>query len=91
MAKIKYLDAGDGAVCVIRCPGCGYRHRFAVAGSGATWYWDEDRVRPSVTPSIHIMPGSEAECHFRVEDGKISYLLSCHHDLADQTVELPEI
>jgi hypothetical protein len=37
------------------------------------------------------MPGSEAECHFHIEEGTIRFLEDCHHDLAGQTIELPEI
>jgi hypothetical protein len=90
MAKVKRSSANEKKL-IVQCPGCGYRHRVRVAGNGPTWHWNEDKSAPTITPSIHVMPGSEAECHFQIEDGKIEYLPDCHHDLAGQSVELPDI
>jgi len=91
VAKVKRLDTEDGTVWVFRCPGCDRRHRFRTEGDGPIWHWNEDPKSPSVVPSIHVMPGSKAECHFHIEDGKIKYLPDCHHELAGQPKELPEI
>jgi len=85
-------DKDDGSTLwVFSCPGCGYLHQFQAEGEGPTWHWNEDRESPTVTPSIHVLPGSEAQCHFYIEEGTIRFLNDCHHDLAGQTEELPEI
>lgn len=33
----------------------------------------------------------ESRCHSFITDGKIQYLSDCFHELAGQTVDLPEI
>lgn len=91
MAKLKRLVGGEETVCLLKCPGCGRHHRVRVEGEGDTWYWNGDEERPTFTPSVHVMPGSKAECHFHVEDGRIQFLPDCYHELAGETVELPEI
>lgn len=93
MAVVRQIDDKDrgSTLWVFQCPGCGYRHHFRTEGEGPTWHWDGDRDAPTVSPSIHVNPGSEAECHLFIEDGEIRYLKDSHHDLAGDTVKLPEI
>lgn len=49
-----------------------------------------DVNNPTVTPSIKVNLGSGGVCHSFVTEGMIKYCTDCTHDMAGQTVELPE-
>ena len=89
MAKVRsYVD--DNAH-IIFCPACGCGHLF-----DRRWTFNGDRDKPTFTPSmlvnahLHEIDPKYIRCHSFVTDGKIQYLSDCTHDLAGQTVELPE-
>jgi len=84
-------DKDEETLLVFWCPGCEYLHQVRIEGPGDNWHWDGDTENPTLKPSVHTMPGSEAECHAFVRDGKIEFLLDSHHELAGETVELPEL
>jgi len=85
-----------------RCPGCERDHSVSL-GDGATWSWNGDTDRPTLSPSVLVTyNGSDAGqmdddghrappavCHSFVRDGQIEFLTDCTHALAGQTVPLP--
>ena len=73
----------------VECPGCKYTHVF-----DARWSFDGNENSPTFAPSMlvnqHRMNGS-IRCHSYVRGGRIEFLPDCDHELAGQTVELPEL
>ena len=101
MTRALHEKHQDGAETVLfDCPGCGMLHAPVVAvGSGPErpcWTWNGSVARPTFTPSILVRCddyGPEHKnvvCHSFVTDGRIQFLGDCTHDLAGQTVDLPE-
>lgn len=41
-------------------------------------------------PTHRVEPGEQTICHSFVTDGRIQFLADCTHELAGQTVDLPE-
>lgn len=76
------------------CPGCNIAHgiRYNPGGEDThVWEWNGDREKPTISPSILVQGGSYNHvCHSFVRDGQIQFLSDCTHELAGQTVELPE-
>jgi hypothetical protein len=100
MAKLN--RAGDR--WLFECPGCGCAHFFNDTWQ-FNGDQDRPSVRPSIkvtgkrsiTDEEHarIMAGEKVDipgfvCHSFVTDGKIQFLDDCTHELAGQTVELPD-
>lgn len=74
-----------------RCPGCGQDHGVPVDGPKA-WGWNGDTSRPTLQPSVkNTKPGTDYVCHCYVRDGQIQFLNDCTHELAGQTVPVPEL
>lgn len=80
-----------------RCPGCQRDHNVSVGGE-ATWQWNGDTARPTLSPSVLVtyngpdagIEGAPAAvCHSFVRDGQIEFLGDCTHALAGQSVPLP--
>ncbi len=69
------------------CPGCGFSHSF-----GESWSFNGDYDNPTISPSILVTaPGRDNyRCHSFIKNGQIQFLKDCTHNLAGQTVELPE-
>ena len=102
MQKVK-ISAGRA---LFRCPGCGDLHQVAVDPpfeNGARWNWNGSLTEPTFTPSILVTysanPSAEEEfkewrterrCHSFVTNGHIQFLSDCTHQLAGQTVDLPD-
>lgn len=94
--KCKVSDSG----CVLfECPGCGCLHAVAVKEPNimnARWTWNDSLERPTFRPSILVKANYTSVhrmddiCHSFVTDGKIQFLGDCTHDMAGQTIELPE-
>lgn len=83
---------GEGGY-FIKCPGCRNWHPFNVDPSRPQcWQFNGNVNKPTFTPSL-LVNGShpESRCHLFLTDGKIQFLSDCHHKLAGQTVDLPEI
>lgn len=60
------------------------------------WTFNGDLERPTFTPSIEAgwtVDGVRTPevCHSYVTNGRIQYLGDCTHELAGQTVDLPEL
>lgn len=73
------------------CPGCRQLHIFNVyepnSYSNAIWTWDGNVDRPTFSPSMNIV----GRCHYFLKDGKIQFLSDCKHELASQTIDLPDL
>jgi hypothetical protein len=82
------------------CPGCLRAHLIMVSSDGAPdgscWGFDGDGDCPTFTPSIMMNgPGPTHDpdapvCHSFVTKGRILFLQDCTHELAGQTVDLPD-
>jgi hypothetical protein len=96
-AKLRTLVGGRVAFW---CPGCGDAHQITVCNDlfpdGPCWGFSGDFERPSFTPSIMVnRPGQYHNpgvpvCHSYVTKGRILFLQDCTHELAGQTVDLPD-
>ena len=81
------------------CPGCDKVHGITY-GPGGLWGWDGNVQRPTISGSVLVHPHETLNdagervmtplCHSFVVDGRIQFLGDCTHDLANQTVDLPE-
>lgn len=99
MAKLKLITRTRGTYSFF-CPACKRRHLVFTAQEGyehVKWDWDGDLNKPTITPSILINPQGKKHvpyipvCHLFITNGMIQYLDDCTHELAGQTVELPDI
>lgn len=84
----------------IFCPGCRSPHMITtqrVNGSG--WTFDGNEAAPTFSPSLLLtytgrdvgQPGAPpAICHSFIRAGQIEFLSDCTHEMAGQTVALPE-
>ena len=82
------------------CPGCKERHIIYTEspnGNGARWAFDGNQEAPTFSPSIHCQwrdPDGEipdAVCHYFIRGGMIEFCGDSTHDLAAQTVPLPDL
>lgn len=102
MAKLKFSFEAERLRATFYCPGCRGEHTVVVDGPGA-WGYNKNPDSPTLWPSVLVTgyihtdaPGYEynsrvVHCHSFINDGKIQFLSDCNHELAGQTVELPEI
>lgn len=85
-----------------RCQGCNTVHGVKVTGAGA-WGWNGNAEKPTFTPSVLVtfqaVPDAderfkewrtERRCHTFITDGRVQFLGDCTHELAGQTLDLPE-
>lgn len=77
------------------CPGCEGAHGVAIDApnnQGAKWTWNNNRDKPTFSPSVHANAGHADprfdQCHHFVVDGNIQFLGDCTHALAGQTVPM---
>lgn len=85
----------DGSAHAIQCPGCGMAHCF-----DARWSFNGSFDRPTFSPSLLVRwvqwTGPELDvaedrrCHIFVREGRVEFLQDSSHELAGQTVDLPE-
>lgn len=96
MAKCKETENGN---VLFECPGCGCLHAVGVREKnsvGAQWGWNGSLDQPTFTPSILVRANYTSPnrmddiCHSFVTNGKIQFLGDCTHQLAGQTVDLPD-
>jgi len=87
------------------CPGCHDAHTCRVRSEGGTrpsWDWDGNRDWPTLAPSVLCRtnnpdhPGYQADqgsstCHLFLKAGQLQFLTDCTHQLAGQTVPLPDL
>ena len=91
MPKIRIAGRKDSPrkTYLFWCPGCDTAH-----GPNDTWQFNGDVDKPTLSPSVLVNqgrrnPGSHV-CHSFVRDGQIQFLSDCTHDMAGQTIELPD-
>lgn len=78
----------DPPLYVFYCPGCKTLHQF-----DSRWRFDGDYEHPTFTPSL-LMYGpapDRGRCHLFLKQGMIQFLNDCQHELAGQTVPLPDL
>ncbi len=66
------------------CPGCGRLH---LPSAAAGWQWNGDSERPTFTPVMR----QGLQCHYTLKDGVLRFFSDCAHELAGQTVPLPDL
>lgn len=93
----------DGSVVVRHehwCPGCRWMHQIAVEQpfrNGHQWTFDGNAAAPTFIPSVHIRLGygdparPPRVCHYFIRAGRIEFCSDSTHELAGQTVDLPDI
>lgn len=57
------------------------------------WEFNGNVDKPTVSPSILVRSGRNGRngvCHSFIKNGRIQFLGDCTHELAGQTVEIPE-
>ena len=94
MARIgKALRSLEGGLVAFWCPGCDGMHSVGVKHPAqVVWGWNGDGDKPTFTPSVLVRSGRGANvCHSYVTDGRIRFLSDCTHELAGQTVDLPDV
>jgi len=82
--KIKASPIPGDEKILFFCPGCGHAHVV-----DSRWSFNGDYNKPTFRPSVLVI--GEKRCHSFVTDGKIQFLNDCSHELAGQTVDLPEV
>jgi hypothetical protein len=93
MARVTH----DEDTVQFRCPGCGWLHILNLDPSERPcWSFNDDVERPTISPSINAWREYRGDrkterCHSFVEAGRIRFLPDCTHELAGQTVDLPDI
>jgi hypothetical protein len=76
---------------VFHCPGCKCAHFVRVHGADPVWSWNGSIESPTFSPSLLAMANmADKRCHSFVKDGKIQFLNDCFHELAGQTVDIPD-
>lgn len=79
------------------CEGCKQLHtvwtkEYHRPEGGPQWEWDGNTTKPTFNPSIRVSYGSSGErCHCFLRHGQIQYLSDCTHELAGQTIDLPDL
>ena len=84
------------------CPGCKHQHVYSICNDGSGWQFNGNMDKPSFTPSLlnsmkvknevtGVYDIEKERCHLFVTDGKIIYCGDCNHELAGQTIDLPDI
>lgn len=96
----------DGGRVAFQCPGCQRPHPINIAGGpGPSWSYNGNVDKPTFSPSVLVTWSEPSDvvgefmdetkdvpkvCHSFVADGRIQFLGDCTHDMAGQTVDLPE-
>ena len=84
--KLMILDDGKLAW---DCPGCGCMHAV-----NDRWQFNGNYDKPTFSPSVKVTHYHDGQgrvvCHCFVRDGQIQYLSDCYHEMAGQTVDLPD-
>lgn len=99
MAKAYVSENAEAQAITFFCPGCDDYHTvYTRHTTGDKWSWNGSVDAPTFTPSVFVnSPHGQyytshlPSCHSFVTDGKIQFLSDCSHDLACQTIDLPEI
>jgi len=96
---MKVIDCNNSSAKLIFCPGCKQGHAFYTdskdSPNGAVWTYNGNPRSPTFRPSMHVTYINSRShrvtmCHSFVRDGMIQFLPDSRHDLAGQTVDLPD-
>jgi hypothetical protein len=101
MSKLLPIEENGQVVgYLFDCPGCKLSHapyiRPHKSFNGSSWEFNGNMDKPTFEPSIlaQIVPTDITKppmvCHSFVKDGMIQFLDDCTHQLAGQTVEIPD-
>lgn len=71
------------------CPACDDAHTVSVGPNG--WTWNGNIEKPTFAPSIKVTDHESKICHSFVRNGQWIYLQDCDHEMAGETVDLPEL
>ena len=93
-----FLEEGEGDQRLLfHCPGCKMLHGPTVSGKG--WEWNGSLETPTLNPSI-LVTGKrpigpddtwvDFRCHSYVREGRIEFLGDSTHNLAGQSMNLPD-
>lgn len=91
--KLKQVDMGGGLSPSWRhwCPGCKMNHVIytdpKAQPNGHHWRFDGNMDAPTFEPSINIV----GQCHYFLRGGRLEYCSDSKHELAGQTVDLPDL
>ncbi len=97
MAKtLPVRSNGETIGYMIECPACGCGHLFYTNHPDKkhdhNWTFDGNLDSPTFSPSMLVYPShNQKRCHSFVRNGKIQFLNDCGHQMAGQTVELPDM
>ncbi|MFA5187053.1 MAG: DUF6527 family protein [Patescibacteria group bacterium] len=99
MPKAEAINGPDGVRrgYIIYCPACKTHHVFYTNHSNpkCNWSFNGDCEKPTFAPSMlvkgHLGADSYGVCHSFVRNGQIQYLNDCTHNMAGQTMDLPDI
>lgn len=72
------------------CPGCKEAHILPDAG----WRFDGNLERPTFYPSFKHegwVGGKVGVCHYILTAGRLQFQSDCTHELANTTVDLPDL
>ena len=80
------------------CPACEEAHHFKTDGVHPCWTFNGNADAPTFTPSMRISWGKFVNpvhdeggvCHYILTDGVINFCGDCTHDMAGQSVPLPD-
>jgi len=95
MDKVKKEYSENGDRYLFRCPGCEHLHVV-----DSRWHFNHNYKLPTFQPSVlnkSLQYNDELDkmephvCHLFITNGQISFLNDCSHELAGQTVELPDM
>jgi hypothetical protein len=73
------------------CPGCNDEHLIPNFDGRPHWNFNGDFEKPTFTPSVLHRLWNKNSCHYFITDGYIKYCSDCNHNLAGQSVELPDL
>src|ERR1700744_2475039 len=73
------------------CPGCKETHLIPTARCHIEWDFNGNIERPTFKPSVKLGDPANADCHYNIEDGKITFHGDCKHDLKNSVVPMEPI
>lgn len=89
--KLRAIRTSAVAGYAFWCPGCESTHVIYTEGS-LVWSFNGNEDKPTFSPSLLLdKDRPESRCHLFLTDGKLQFLPDCHHRLAGQTVDLPDL
>ena len=94
--RFNVISESDG-ILLFRCPGCNnlpHQIRIKQSPNKCCWGFNNDFDKPTFTPSYLLQwigaNDQNCVCHSFITDGNIQFLNDCTHDLAGQTIEIPQ-